>query len=117
MNQELITAIVEEVVRQLLQSGSVILPGSQPPPPQQPCQDISSPECKALPLLTDPTDPEALQRMKRSTTARIGVGRSGPRFNTQTLLTLRADHTVWWASSPLTTPSTFCRKKPPRTWS
>jgi len=92
MNQELITAIVEEVVRQLLQSGSVVLPGSQPTSPQKSCKDISSPECKAIPLLTDPADPDALQRMKRKTTARIGVGRSGPRFNTQTLLTLRADH-------------------------
>jgi len=92
MNQELITAIVEEVVRQLLQSGSVVLPGSQPTSPQKSCEDISSPECKAIPLLTDPADPDALQRMKRKTTARIGVGRAGPRFNTQTLLTLRADH-------------------------
>ena len=92
MNQELITAIVEEVVRQLLQSGSVVLPGSQPTSPQKSCKDISSPECKAIPLLTDPADPDALHRMKRKTTARIGVGRAGPRFNTQTLLTLRADH-------------------------
>ena len=30
--------------------------------------------------------------MKRRTTARIGVGRAGPRLNTQTMLTLRADH-------------------------
>jgi len=26
-------------------------------------------------------------------------------------------NTGWWASSPLTTPSTSCRKRPPRTWS
>ena len=30
--------------------------------------------------------------MKKSTTARIGIGRCGPRLKTQTLLTLRADH-------------------------
>ena len=31
-------------------------------------------------------------RMKRKTTARIGVGKVGARLNTQTMLTLRADH-------------------------
>lgn len=37
-------------------------------------------------------DPDALRRMMTKTTARIGVGRSGPRLKTMTLLTLRADH-------------------------
>ena len=44
------------------------------------------------PGLSHPLDKEALHRMKQSTTARIGVGRAGPRLKTQTLLTLRADH-------------------------
>ena len=56
------------------------------------CEDITSPECKAVPLLKNPEDRDALMRMKQKTTARIGVGRAGPRLNTQTLLTLRADH-------------------------
>ncbi len=33
-----------------------------------------------------------LERMKASTTARIGVGKAGPRLNTATILKLRADH-------------------------
>ena len=44
------------------------------------------------PLIDDPQDPDALQRMMAKTTARIGVGRCGPRLKTQTLLKLRADH-------------------------
>ena len=55
-------------------------------------EDITSAECRAVPLLKDPQDPEALARMKKRTTARIGVGRAGPRLKTKTLLTLRADH-------------------------
>ena len=47
---------------------------------------------KSVPLLLHPEDEEALKRMMRLTTARIGVGRSGPRLKTKTLLTLRADH-------------------------
>lgn len=55
-------------------------------------RDITSRECKAIPLLENPKDPEALERMMRLTTARIGVGCAGARLKTRTLLTLRADH-------------------------
>ena len=88
MNQELISAIVEEVVKQLMATGQVTLPASA----NTSCEDITSPECKAAPLLDRPQDPEALDRMIKRTTARIGVGRAGPRLKTQTLLALRADH-------------------------
>lgn len=54
--------------------------------------DITSAAAKAIPLLKNPLDPDALVRMKSKTTARIGVGKCGPRLNTKTLLTLRADH-------------------------
>lgn len=88
MNQELISAIVEEVVKQLMASGQIDLSPAKKPT----CEDITAPECKATPLLDKPQDPEALERMIKRTTARIGVGRSGPRLKTQTLLALRADH-------------------------
>ena len=88
MNQELISAIVEEVIKQLISTGRVVLPSSDEPV----CQDIASAECKPKPLLDDPMDPEALERMIKRTTARIGVGKVGPRLKTQTLLALRADH-------------------------
>ena len=55
-------------------------------------EDILSPEVKARPLLKNPCDSQALERMKKRTSARIGVGRAGPRLKTQTMLTLRADH-------------------------
>lgn len=97
MNQELIAAIVTEIVRQLEATGSVRLPGSTSsasavPAPAKEWEDITSPECKAIPLIENPEDPEALQRMMKRTTARIGVGRTGSRLKTQTMLALRADH-------------------------
>ncbi|MBQ7817842.1 MAG: ethanolamine ammonia-lyase subunit EutC [Oscillospiraceae bacterium] len=88
MNQELISAIVEEVVKQLMASGQIDLSTTN----DCICQDITSPECKASPLLDKPQDGEALERMMGRTTARIGVGKAGPRLKTQTLLALRADH-------------------------
>lgn len=98
LDEKLIALITEEVVRQLRQSGRVILPAAEEKTYEEIREeqwedvDITSDACKAKPLLKDPQDMDALLRMKRRTTARIGVGRAGPRLNTQTLLTLRADH-------------------------
>ena len=99
MDEKLIASIVEEVLAQLQREGRLgaeaLSPGTgrlPEPEEEKPLVDIVSPQVKAVPLLKDPRDPEALLRMKARTTARIGVGRAGPRLNTQTLLTLRADH-------------------------
>ena len=87
MNQQLIDMIVEEVLRQIELKGGA---GSPVPAPE--AEDITSAAVRARPLLHEIADPEALERMMQSTTARIGVGRCGPRLKTQTRLTLRADH-------------------------
>ncbi len=55
-------------------------------------RDITSEACRAEILVKEPFDREAIVRMKSHTNARIGVGRAGARYNTRTLLTLRADH-------------------------
>ena len=90
MDEKLISMIVDEVVRQLTRSGRVELP--EPEPARAEAVDITAPEVRAEPLLKHPANPEALERMMKRTTARIGVGSAGPRLNTRTLLTLRADH-------------------------
>lgn len=86
MDEKLIARIVEEVLRQLEAKKQGGMQESC-----EACEDIASAACKAIPLLKA-QDPEALLRMKRKTTARIGVGKAGARLNTQTMLTLRADH-------------------------
>lgn len=88
MDEKLISAIVEEVINQLVKTGRVVLPNGT--------DDISlesaAAENKRPYLVDDPQDPDALERMLKRTTARIGVGKAGPRLKTQTLLALRADH-------------------------
>lgn len=54
--------------------------------------DITSDEARREIFVREPFDRDAIARMKTRTNARIGVGRSGARLNTRTLLTLRADH-------------------------
>ncbi|WIY82132.1 ethanolamine ammonia-lyase subunit EutC [Propionimicrobium sp. PCR01-08-3] len=45
-------------------------------------------------LVDDPADPEGLRDLMDSTSARLGVGRAGPRPKTQTMLLFQADHGV-----------------------
>lgn len=93
LDEKIIALITEEVIRQLQESGRVVIPDRmEAQEPVGNTEDITSEACKAKPLLQNPQDMEALLRMKKRTTARIGVGRSGSRLNTQTMLTLRADH-------------------------
>ncbi len=87
MDNELVALIVEEVLKQL----GAAKGGKEEKPQCTDCEDIASASCKAIPLI-EAKDPDALLRMKRKTTARIGVGKVGARLKTQTMLTLRADH-------------------------
>ena len=93
-DRDSIAAIVAEVIEQLQRTGSVTLPQRERPccGGEDPCGDITAAACRRISLLDHPEDPEALERMRTKTTARIGVGRAGPRLKTRTLLTLRADH-------------------------
>ena len=91
LDERLIALITEEVIRQLTASGDVVLPDKMPSLPAE--TPVAPPNVVGTDrLLEDPLDPEALERMKKRTTARIGVGKAGARLKTQTMLALRADH-------------------------
>ena len=84
MNEELIAIITEEIIRQL---------GVKTGEAHRASDKDTDKSIEALkPPAFDFADPDALERMKKRTTARIGVGRAGPRLTTQSLLQLRADH-------------------------
>lgn len=59
---------------------------------QEMLTDITAPEERRKPGLKTIEDEAGLARMQNSTTARIGVGKCGPRLRTKTMLVLRADH-------------------------
>ncbi len=52
------------------------------------------PEHRYLPGVKNPKDINGLKAMIASTTARIGVGRAGPRYKTASLLLFQGDHAV-----------------------
>ncbi len=119
MDDTQLNAIVDAIVRELKASGAVKTPASSSDVvPVSVSSTLSSPS--ALPLkpnlqspvsnlqidLPDPTltrttprvknpkDPQGLKALMASTTARIGVGRAGPRYSTAELLLFQGDHAV-----------------------
>jgi ethanolamine ammonia-lyase small subunit len=64
----------------------------------------------ALPGLARVVHPENLGEMKRSTPARIAVGRSGLRYPTDVYMTLRADHAVAKDAVASTASSEFVKR-------
>lgn len=54
--------------------------------------DITAVNLREQYLVEDPKNREAFLNLKRRTPARLGIGRAGARYKTQTLLRFRADH-------------------------
>jgi ethanolamine ammonia-lyase small subunit len=57
-------------------------------------RDISEIDYTARVTIDNPRDKESCIRLKKTTNARICVGRAGERFKTETLLRFRADHAI-----------------------
>ena len=56
--------------------------------------DPSTNEFRNTSRVKNPKDPQGLRALMASTTARIGVGRAGPRYSTASLLLFQGDHAV-----------------------
>ncbi len=56
--------------------------------------DPTLPEWRYKARVKDPKDPQAIKQLIASTSARIGVGRAGPRNTTASLLLFQGDHAV-----------------------
>ena len=54
--------------------------------------DVTKLDLRKLYLTENPENPEKYRKMKEKTPARLGSGRSGPRYKTLTALRFRADH-------------------------
>jgi ethanolamine ammonia-lyase small subunit len=57
-------------------------------------EDPASPQARRRLGIDHPLDPEGLSALASSTSARIGVGRAGPRPRTRSLLLFQADHAI-----------------------
>lgn len=118
MDDAKLAAIVDAIVRELQASGAVKAPDSaaaapvsaalsapsavpvKPRPATSTANlsiDLPDPtrdEERYKPRVKNPRDAQGLQALMASTTARIGVGRAGPRYSTASLLLFQGDHAV-----------------------
>ena len=112
MDDAKLAAIVEAVVKELLAAGAMAPPVNPPAPPvvappvMAPAAadpgptltiDLPDPTTTAVryaPRVKNPADPPGLAALIAATTARIGVGRAGPRYSTHSLLLFQADHAI-----------------------
>ena len=121
MDDAKLAAIVDAIVRELQASGAVRPPASDSstgsasvsstlsassavPVKERTATSIANlsidlpdptlPEFRYKPRVKSPKDASGLRALMDSTTARIGVGRAGPRYNTASLLLFQGDHAI-----------------------
>jgi ethanolamine ammonia-lyase small subunit len=115
MDDAKLNAIVEAIVRELKASGVVqpsaptAAPASWTPSTAQTYSakpstfggsltidlpDPTTPEARLTPRVTNAKDPNGVRALMAATSARIGVGRAGPRYRTASLLLFQGDHAV-----------------------
>ncbi len=115
MDDAKLNAIVEAIVRELKASGAVqpsaptAAPAAWTPPSPQPFSarpssfgasltidlpDPTTAQARLTPRVTNAKDPNGVRALMASTSARIGVGRAGPRYRTGSLLLFQGDHAV-----------------------
>jgi len=118
MDDTKLNAIVDAIVRELQASGAVKSAASSSPAPAPVSTTLSSPSAvptkprplsidstltidlpdptltRTTPRVKNPKDADGLRALMASTTARIGVGRAGPRYSTAELLLFQGDHAV-----------------------
>ena len=94
---------IRQYVSQILREMASAPPGGASAPPVQGAPlgagegilpDIVEQDLSDVINVPNPHNPEALRAIKKITPARIGVGRTGTRYLTDTLLRFRADHAV-----------------------
>jgi len=118
MDDAQLAAIVDAVVRELKAAG-VVQPASSSAPQPAPVSwtspapaassarpsafsgtlsidlpDPTTPEARMTPRVSNAKDPAGVRALMASTSARIGVGRAGPRYKTASLLLFQGDHAV-----------------------
>lgn len=118
MDDTQLNAIVDAIVRELKSSGAVKPSGSSSTAPASSSSTLASSSAvpvkpraqspvsnlqidlpdpvlsRSTPRVKNPKDADGLRALMASTTARIGVGRAGPRYSTAELLLFQGDHAV-----------------------
>lgn len=92
MNKQELAAMVAQILASM--DGSTVPVAAAPEHGEEGTgvPDITALNLRQLYLTEEPAQPDAYCRLKERTAARLGSGRSGPRYKTLTMLRFRADH-------------------------
>ncbi len=95
MSESNLRKIIEEVVKAYYESSK-----DQQPQTQKQCtadyelDDITKYSMESFFKVPKPENKDAYMNYKKSTPARVGIWRAGPRYTTETMLRFRADHAI-----------------------
>lgn len=99
MNQEELKTLVAQMLRQMAPLEEPQVKASEyhptaatPESSEEALDDLSQVDIRKQYLVRDPADGPGFLRLKAKTPARLGVGRAGPRYKTETFLRFRLDH-------------------------
>ena len=99
MTEKELKSMVEQLITQMVGTGSQTSCNSSSTQKTQSyvdpngcIEDITTVDLKKQLLVKNPVDAAAYLQMKSKTPARIGIGRAGARYKTETALRVRADH-------------------------
>ncbi len=92
VNESEIANIVQAVLRELGAQGGVPTALVDDESLQEQLLDLGSEQARSWVGVVNPKSAEVVTELKRSTRARVGAGRAGPRPRTQSLLRFLADH-------------------------
>lgn len=94
MNKEELKALVAQMLEQMQAEPPVKAGDYRPTRPVAPCNlaDMGKKDLRREYLVENPCNGEAFLKLKAKTPARLGLGRAGPRYRTDSFLRFRADH-------------------------
>ncbi len=106
MNQEELKTMIAQLLREMTPGKEPMVKASEYRPTTQEqerdtktgtdsapmLEDISKIDLRKLYLVESPSDEKGYRHLREKTPARLGMGRSGPRYKTLTQLRFRADH-------------------------
>ncbi len=120
MNREELRSLVAGMLRELGQDGTSHAAAPEPDCPRRAADDgdagtggmlddITEVDLRRQYLIDEPASRQAFLELKARTPARLGVGRAGPRYRTETMLRVRADHAAAQDSVFSDVPEAFYR--------
>lgn len=92
INEDMIRKVVEQVINQLGTAGSDASAKVGPTVQDGELPDITEQELNSIYYVPNPKNREGVMNLKKTTPARVGVWRAGPRYLTVTSLRFLADH-------------------------